>query len=545
MNKGFVLKNISQQISSLINQRAFWGILLLGLIFRIYGIYWGMPNSFHPLYSYHPDEIYLLTRAEWLKNGQIIPELFSFGGTFYFITLQVTNLIGGLIAKFADGPKLFHIIEFGRFLSVCYALVTIYLTYQIGKLLFGRQVGLIAALILSLSPGHIFWAQRIRPDILFTLLYALNCFFIARIYQGAGSSSFNIALGGLFLGLSIATRFPAVVLYPGYTVAFYFSNRNQHSDGALLHTGKFLFALLCVSCLGYFLSSPHTVVYFQKFISGLQLQWKYQAGQFIDAIGRGPGWYQYGGRIFSQSLGYPFYALMLFSLGLSIWRRRKEDLLLLTMIIPYFFMLSMASWIVVRYTVPLLPLFSILIGRLLVAAYKRQNLSKGFVISITALSIAWTMAANMAYIGVLIERDARDTAAEWIAMNVKPGSTIGAFVEYAGDYFNNPPAIQKHRWSYSNLKFDNVSSFLNFPFDYVVTTEQLLRDVRRLGEKHPRKAYRRLFSWDQQHPGYILLNQFSNNVTVAGLDFGFQFTSIDYMVARPHIYIYRRIKNSL
>lgn len=541
---GGVFVNSDRQPTKYFNLIILSGILLLGLSLRLNGLEWGLPNELHPTYSYNPDEIYLLTWADWLQQGHIIPKHFIYGGTFYYITLQFTNWLGSFLTEQIGGQQLFNTILLGRLLGIFYALLTIFMIYATGSILFSDSVGLLASFILSVLPAHIFCAQQVRPDELFALQFVLNLLFMARIIKHQGKIKTNLFLGGLLLGIATATRFPAAILFLGYTVAMALvlsQDFRENRPAATRKTLQFFGVMSGSAVLGYLAASPHTVFYLKDFVSGLLVQWHYQSGTFTDGINKGPSWFQYGGRIFRQAMSEPFHGLTLIALAFAIWKRTKEHLLLLAIVVPYFLLLANTSWILTRYTIPLLPIFSLLIANFLLEMAGRSKIAKALVVTIIIGSVSWSLAASLAYVNTLKTTDPRDAAAIWMIENLEIGATIGAFVEYDGDYFNNPPATRKHRWSYFNMKQDDIDRFLEIPFDYVVVNELSLQDARRLGADHPKTSYHKLNEWSVRHPGYSQLRQFSNEASIAGLDFGYLFTSIDYTMSRPRLSLYKKI----
>ncbi|MDX8411427.1 MAG: glycosyltransferase family 39 protein [Mariprofundaceae bacterium] len=516
------------------------GIILLGFVLRLNGIDWGLPNVLHPNYSYHPDEWYYLTWTEPLAQGPVQAKHFIYGGTFYFSTIELIQALGHFITAQWGGLELRNITEVGRAFGVVYGVLTIFLTYLIGKLLFGRKVGLLAALFLAVYPGQIFWAQRIRPDELFSFLFTLNFLVMARIYKGVGNIHRNVVMGGLLFGLSVATRFPAVALYAGYAVAIFLPAYQGRFEVKQFLMSRLHWLLIAFTCIGYMVASPYSVIYPGELLEGIQIQLAYQSRPFADAIGRGPSWYQYGGRMLGQAMGYPLYALALAGVALAAWKRGREDLLLFAMIVPYFISLSLASWVVVRYTLPLLPILAVFSARLLcsLAAVKERRIA---LTSILGVAMLWTMAVNLAYARAITGEDARDTAAIWMNQQVRPGARIGSFIDYVGDKFKNPPPSRMHRWAYFSMRQEGLSGFLERNFDYLVINDRFIREGKRLGNLHPYPGFTQLQRWMEKHPGYELVKEFSRGAVIAGIDFGYQFTSIDYMLARPKIYIFQRL----
>ncbi len=515
-------------------------ILILGLFLRMNGIEWGLPNELHPGFSYLQDEIFLLGWADMLAKGTVIPSHFIYGGTFYFAILQAIIWIGTRLTGEIGGNEIFTIILLGRLSGVIFALLTLYLVYALGKMLFSPTTGLVAALILAVVPAHVFWAQRVRPDELFALQFTLNFLMMARIFKGEGKVSLNLILGGLFLGIATATRFPGGVLIFGYVAALVLNTRHAPGTASPVTLLRRFLVLAGAGAIGYFLASPHSLINFPVLLSGLQAQWHYQGTVFENAINRGPIWYQYGGRVLSQALGYPLYILMLIAIISALWKRRNRDLLLLAMILPYFLLLAKTSWVVTRYTVPLMPAISLLIAALLLELAGNARSRRVIVTLLTTGVLFWTTATDLAYANVLKTPDPRDLAALWIAEKAEPDATIGAFIEFEADLCTHPPRISKHPWAYFNLKHGNIAQFFELAPDYMVVNMTKLEDAERLGTAYPNPTYHQLVSWTREHPGYSLVQTFSSQVAFAGLDMGSMFTTVDYMLARPKIAIYKK-----
>lgn len=519
-------------------------ILLLALLLRLNGLGWGIPNGIHPEYSYHPDEIYFLSWAKLLHQDTIIPKHFQYGGTFYYSTLQFNNWFGALLTEKFGGQELVNVFLVGRTLGIAYALLTISLVYATGRLLYSRAAGLVAALVLAVLPAHVFCARIIRPDELFALEYAVHLYILARLLKKQGTTSANLLIGGVLLGVTVATRFPAGVLFLGYaTVLFLVLGEEFPGDRAKASKAAIfcLLVLIGTSCLGYLGASPHTFFHFPDFLAGMRGQWQYQSGVFLDAVGRGPNWYQYGGRILIEALGLPFYGLTLAAVAFAIWQRRATDILFLSVLLPYFILLATTSWVVTRYTLPLLPVIALLVAGMLRDLVERKHNLKVLAVGAVVVATLWSVTLDLAFSKTLRGPDPRDSAALWLAKTAKPGAMIGIFMCYSGDLFTNPPQPRWQQWVYFHLNQDGIAQFLSYPFDYIVVNEGILADTKRLGTRFPSLLpYNQLYQWSKSSPGYSLVKTFSTSVSIAGLDLGDNFTSHDSMLARPTILVYQR-----
>lgn len=68
-----------------------------------------------------------------------------------------------------------------RTLSVIFGSFSIFLIYKLGKNLFNRNIGLISAFILSISPYHVYYSQQVRNYSLFLFLGSLSMLIFLRL----------------------------------------------------------------------------------------------------------------------------------------------------------------------------------------------------------------------------------------------------------------------------------------------------------------------------------------------------------------------------
>jgi len=71
-------------------------------------------------------------------------------------------------------------------------------TYRLGRALWGREAGLIGALLAALLPLHLQYAQIARPYSLLALLSLASAYFLVRAWATTGRSLGRVALTGAF-----------------------------------------------------------------------------------------------------------------------------------------------------------------------------------------------------------------------------------------------------------------------------------------------------------------------------------------------------------
>jgi uncharacterized membrane protein len=100
-----------------------------------------------------------------------------------------------------------------RFLSAFFSALTVPLLYALGRLLFNRRAGLLAALLAMVSPLYIYYAQEARMYTMLTFLGALAGYLLLRILRETRTAHRRWLWGGFAL-TSIAA------LYTHYFAAF-------------------------------------------------------------------------------------------------------------------------------------------------------------------------------------------------------------------------------------------------------------------------------------------------------------------------------------
>jgi MFS family permease len=99
---------------------------------------------------------------------------------------------------------------FERFASAAAGVVTVYLAYELGRQLYGRRAGLIAALLLALMPYHVVVSRQVLLDGPMTMLATLTLLTLVR-YVLTGAPAWLYATGAT-MGLTFLAKETSVVL---------------------------------------------------------------------------------------------------------------------------------------------------------------------------------------------------------------------------------------------------------------------------------------------------------------------------------------------
>ncbi len=102
-----------------------------------------------------------------------------------------------------------------RMPSVIFGVLTIWIVYLIGKKLKSRELGIIAALLLSINPLHIYYSQEARMYSLATLAVSINIFLMIKVLKKEKLNLFLLVLSDIGV---LASDYIAYFLFPAQFV---------------------------------------------------------------------------------------------------------------------------------------------------------------------------------------------------------------------------------------------------------------------------------------------------------------------------------------
>jgi 4-amino-4-deoxy-L-arabinose transferase-like glycosyltransferase len=446
--------------------RAVGLLVALGFILRAIGLTFGDP------FRYHPDEMKLVYHAgnlldytAWSRETFFLlkgyPPLYAFVLAAAFLVY-----IGGLMvsgtATSLEAVKIyyylhpFHFHLVGRWLSLLAGVVTIVVIYAAGRRLYSRRTGLWAAA---------FWAVTFLPvknahfgtvDILLTLLTTLSFYFSIRIlHEGRMRDYFGAAV---FASLAVATKYNAgLILLPIVTAHFLAAAKkslpklttvtdSQNFVARFLRGVKgWLAALLdrriwlagVATIAAFLIACPLPVVDFHRFWQSVVGTAEFEqtgklgsGGTFFSYFtgAHSPGYGFFYDNTFAASLGWGVTLLFILGILFLLWRRRREDILILVFPIVLYAVIGQMNYKAMRHLLPLVP-FLLLIAAETVSAgldllkTKRNILIFNTIIVVTALAPQFYK--TLRYDLALYQVDTRTRMKDWIEANIPAESRIG------------------------------------------------------------------------------------------------------------------------
>lgn len=406
------------------------GLLALALALRVYGIHFGLPAL------NDPDELmFELGAVRMLSGGTLNPGWFGHPATTTMYVLAIVDvlvvatgwLVGWFssIGQFADaiyGDPSWVILP-GRVAMALFGAGCVYLTWRLGRDLWGKAAGLVAAALLAVNPVHITWSQVIRSDIMATF-FLLLCLIAALRIAREGRWRDHV-LAALWLGLAIATKWPFAI--GGFAIMgagmLRFIETQDAARRVLLRTS----ACLALSVVFLLIISPYLLLDHERVL--LNLHGEAQV-RHLGATGSGPldnAWWYLSGPLLT---GMGAAGLLLSAAGAVIARRQREALVVIVPVLVAFFLLICAQRLVWdRWVLPLMPLLAILAGAAAVWLWRlgRQRLNPPVLNALSVIALAALLAPLLAQTRTdSAERldDTRQQAAHWARIHIRPGSNV-------------------------------------------------------------------------------------------------------------------------
>lgn len=416
-------------------------VLLLALAARLVGIGWGLP----PIY--HVDESWFAGLAAKHFQGNWDPDFFHVPSLFSYMVAGAWNLYywtGKALGEFesrADFMEAYQrdattFIILGRLITVLFGLGSVAVLFLIGREMFGRRAGLLAALLLALSPDHVKISHDMVPDVTMVFFLLPSFFFIWKVYVRGRTADYLLA--GAFAGLAFTTKYGGLFLFLPLVLAHAFRLAERKKpvwrfvlDARLIGAGLVFLAV-------FVLGTPYAVLNFQRF--KMDFLWQSQhltsAGHFGTSQAT-PAWLFYLRHGFRENVGSLAQWLCLGGVVLGLVRLRKRDVLLLSMPLTMFVMIGSWKAYATRYLLPLAPFFilaaAVFLDFLLervgpglsrLRLPDRAGLRNGLAAVLAAAFIVPNLIRVARFDAQLTEPDTRALAEDWVNKNIPPRTRI-------------------------------------------------------------------------------------------------------------------------
>ena len=535
-------------------------LLVVGLGLRLYGITWDQGNFFHPdersIYMRVECMHRLLTEApgfegckrdesfrdtvagipspiEFLqaRKSPLNPHWFPLGTMIIYLLLGIKLLLAPVVSMSMEDLALA-----GRALSAIADTATIAMVYLLGKRLFNRGAGLLAATLLTFAVIHIQHSHFYRPEPLTNLFVLAAIWGMLRVVD-LGRLRDSVILG-VFVGLALATKVSAlpIVIPLAVTYGYVFFRACTGADPeeratVLESVGMRALSGFAVSVAVYLLWTPYALLGFPEF-----LDWILRELEIVRNAGSVPYTVQYVG---APNLIYEIRQTTIWGLGVPLgllgWgcfalaiftnarRPRLGEVLLLLWAVPLLVLVASAEVKFVRYTFPLMPILILLGAGLGTRGIEWLKTNRRRLAIVGRVGLAVVVAATVLY-GVAFEAiytkpHPAVQASEWINATVPEGAVILT----DNHWDEGIPNLGRYRVIQlpmfegdSAAKMETLASNLEGAEYLVFYSNRTYGAIARIPGRYPLSSsyYRLLFSGDL---GYELERSFQSDPRLLGV----------------------------
>lgn len=456
-------------------------VLCLSFLLRAWGLAYGLP---YVEFFTADGEHYVADAVNIASTRNFNPGWFGHPGSTVIYSLAVffgvANRIGmtlGLLNDyvgflFAGNPAPFYMV--GRLFASFAALLAIAVTYRIGKFVGGERVGLFAALLLAISPLHLFISRLARTDAPVVFFSVVSVWGALRVLQKPSWK--NYLLAGIGAGLAMSTKYYGVVAIMSLPAAHFLRMRAHDHCYEKATWGKLLVAGLSVG-LAFALTSPFAILEWRTTVENLLNEGR---ATHLGADGFSPvgNLVWYGGQVLPAALGL-FAAL---GVLLGIVRLMKTDLkkmlVFSSSLLCFLALISSQNLHWDRWLTPVLPVLAVLSAFGLDLILQRLSSLKTLGVRKTRIMIF--LLGGLFFLQPLSKAvlesydrtlpDTRLLTGSWIQTNLPHGSRI------AHEGYTAPLDAEKFApWFNFALSRQPVSLYCEQGFEYIILSSEIQR----------------------------------------------------------------------
>jgi len=477
-------------------------VIFLAVVTRVCGISFGLPHL------YHVDEARFAKISINYFTGDLNPHFFHVPSLHTYLVAGAWAgyyLIGKATGQFESidhfrtafnqDATIFMII--GRILTVILSIGTILIVYCIGSRMYSPRVGLLASVFLVFSPVHNKISHYMVPDVPMVFLLALSFLCIWMIYA-KGDVKFYI-LAGLIAGLGTAMKYGGQMLFLPLFLAhlFHILDNKKPIKSIFLSPGLVLSVIFFLG--GFLAGCPYAIIDFARFWKDFRWQSLHllQAGHYGSSTTQ-PAWLFYILHGLKENIGTLIQFLFYGGVVYGLFRHKKRELILI--VFPLVLFVFIGSWKsrAVRYLLPLTPFMALISAYFLDVGLKGlSSLFKKFSLkhaeqsayrgALNGMIILILLAPNVVKILrfdiLLIHKDTRTIAKEWVESNIPKGSRI-AMESYcpplSDEYFN-----WTRRHTLGNVNLEWLSQH---KVEYIIVSDIMFARFLRSPDEFPKQS---------------------------------------------------------
>ncbi len=407
------------------------GLILLGAgLLRFVALRQNLP------YFDNPDEPTLTNAAiRMLQTGDLNPHFFRWPSLPFYIQFAVS--LPQFLSGVSNGSytSLKGIVPDGFFLagrtvSATLGVATVFVSWLIGRTLYGPGVGLLGAAILAILPLHSEHSHYVTPDITVTFFATMTLLFAALIYRTGERRWYLWA--GVAAGLTFGSKYNVGIVVLIVILAHFLTEKERR--GRL----QWLAASVGVAAATFVITTPFMLFDLAGFLNEIAFQVRHYTILGHGTASEGASWSAYLTDFWQEGFVYQASLVALGGVGLALVRQRRADWLIVSLPVAGYFFFSTAKVHFARNLLPLLPPLAILSAVFLLALVgwlvkrlprqwspkSRTTVQVGLLVVLGISSFYFCMLHSILTDRYYLQPDTRQQAGQWIVANLPAGSKL-------------------------------------------------------------------------------------------------------------------------
>ena len=362
----------------------------------------------------------------WHKKGFQNILAIEFG--FYFV-------VGYLFQVFKSpmdfAAQIVHNMEplflLGRYTNAVLGSASVLLLFLAGRRIFNDRVGLIAALLLSVTTMHVWTSHLVTTDVPLTFFFLLSFFFVATFFESGRVRDYVLA--AFFGAVAINVKIIAV----GIGVIFLGAHLGRLSRLGQPWLKGLLSREIGYSCLafvaGFLISNPAIVLGLKQWAMSFIWQYGVYTNVYDEATYIvGNAYYTYLIAAYDE-FGALASAAIVVGILFALIKRSAWDYTLLAFSLVMFLILANSSYLVdKRYMMTMVPVLYLFAARWVdascVALSENPRIRYGVMSVVVAALIGYPLIRSLEAVSSLTEENTSKVSKRWIEENVPAGSKL-------------------------------------------------------------------------------------------------------------------------
>jgi hypothetical protein len=389
----------------------------LGAFLRLYGIKFGLPSNFHP------DEVPKVNAIMRMYDGKTLdPQYFLHPSLLLYLTYatnKVLHLLGLVDSSFRESAFLA-----GRVVSFVAGMLSIFLTYLIGRRLFSTQTGGLSALLLAVFPLHVTCSRYLKEDALLTFV-ALSCVY-ATIVAVQTNRRWILLFAGILAGCTAGTKYSGILMVAVPASAPWISSRRIFPEFRWI---PWAVAAVAIAPIGFFMTTPYSLLNSAKFLNDFGAESRHmQTGHTVSITAWSQLWmYHFWRSIWPGTTGVVA-VVSCIAFGFLLRRGRLEDLIVIGMALLFYlpaeYVKAKPAPQPERYILPCLPFIAIGIAEFTRSLLVCRQRALRILATVSMLVLVLAPLLRSALLAREVANDTRDQLASWMKENLPHGSKV-------------------------------------------------------------------------------------------------------------------------